>query len=184
VEAKVRRLPSSRSSNLKGRIAEAFVEAVFRRAGYFVSRTGRESQVQRLLKAGSDGYLPDFLIRKAVKRQGSDRPLHRLIPIEVKYRRDLGRFLDRFGHEAFKHAARNCPDVCFVFVTDNPGPGRSCFQVVDLLSNGELVTRDLHTVKDFEIYETTVLEYEQLIKEIFPLLDGRAPNSKVAGTQA
>lgn len=30
-------------SNLKGRIAEALVESIFRQAGYTVSRLGRES---------------------------------------------------------------------------------------------------------------------------------------------
>lgn len=52
------------SNHLKGRIAEAFVEAIFQRAGYSVSRVGRESQVQRLVKIGTDEFLPDFLIRK------------------------------------------------------------------------------------------------------------------------
>ena len=49
---------------LKGRIAEAFVEAIFRRAGYRVSRSGRESQSLRLLRIGADSFLPDFLLHK------------------------------------------------------------------------------------------------------------------------
>ena len=39
---------------LKGRIAEAFVEAIFRRAGYRVSPAGRESQFQRPVKIGAE----------------------------------------------------------------------------------------------------------------------------------
>ena len=38
--------------DLKGRVAEAFVETIFRRAGYTVSRIGRESQGQRLREGG------------------------------------------------------------------------------------------------------------------------------------
>ena len=57
---------------LKGRIAEAFVESIFRRAGYTVSRVGRESQVHRLVKLGADEFLPDFLVRKRVARGTTD----------------------------------------------------------------------------------------------------------------
>ena len=84
----------SQVGHLKGRIAEALVEGMFMRAGYDVSRTGRESQLPRLFKTGKDEYLPDFMVRKAVERPGSDRPLHQLIPIEVKYRYDISRFLN------------------------------------------------------------------------------------------
>jgi hypothetical protein len=118
--------------HLKGRIAEAFVEAIFRRAGYLVSRIGRESQLQRLIKIGVDEFLPDFLIRKPVSRGNEQRPLHRLIPIEVKYRHDVDGFLRTCGRDLFERVAPAWPDLCFIFVTDNPVPGRSSFQVVDL----------------------------------------------------
>src|SRR5207249_10781882 len=48
-------------SLLKGRIGEGFVEAILRRAGYFVARVGRETQMPRLMKSGTDTYLPDRL---------------------------------------------------------------------------------------------------------------------------
>lgn len=48
-------------SLLKGRIGEGFVEAILRRAGYFVARVGRETQMPRLMKSGTDTYLPDLL---------------------------------------------------------------------------------------------------------------------------
>src|SRR5215472_19219479 len=38
--------------NLKGRVGEALVENIFRRAGYKVARLGRESQVQQMLRTG------------------------------------------------------------------------------------------------------------------------------------
>ena len=72
---------TDQSDHLKGRVAEALLEAIFRRAGYLVSRVGRESQLHRLVKIGVDEFLPDFLIRKQVDRQDGQRPLQRLIPV-------------------------------------------------------------------------------------------------------
>src|SRR5437016_6290877 len=40
-------------SLLKGRIGEGFVEAILRRAWYFVARVGRETQMPRLMKSGN-----------------------------------------------------------------------------------------------------------------------------------
>ena len=48
-------------NHLKGRIGEAFVEALLRRANYSVSRVGREAHLPSLLKAGPTAYMPDFL---------------------------------------------------------------------------------------------------------------------------
>jgi hypothetical protein len=80
---------------LKGRIAEALVESILRRAGYQVSRLGRESQVHRLIKVGADEFLPDFLVWKPVSGDAMDRHLHRLLTVEVKYRANLIEFLRR-----------------------------------------------------------------------------------------
>lgn len=81
---------------LKGRIGEAFVENILRRAGYQVSRLGRDSQTQHLLKIGEDEFLPDFLVWKKVNgRPDSERFLHRLLMIEVKYQASLGEYLRR-----------------------------------------------------------------------------------------
>jgi hypothetical protein len=157
---------------LKGRIAEALVEAIFRRAGYVVSHSGRETQFTSLMRDDRDAFLPDFLIRKVVEREGQ-RPLHQLIPVEVKYRRDLHSFLRRDVREFCAMAAAGWPDLSAVFVTDNPAPGRSCFQIVDLRGGPTSTTRDLHHVSELDIYETTVREYERLVHAIFPLL-GRA----------
>lgn len=159
------------ASTLKGRIAEAFVEAIFRRAGYIVSRVGRESQVHRLVKIGSDEFLPDFLVRKQVRRDETGRPLHRLLPLEVKYRRDVQGFLERYGRELFTKLSAQWPDVAVVFVTDHPEPSRSCFQIVDVAMGNPSSLQDLHAVKDLDIYETTIREYEMLVREIFLLVE-------------
>lgn len=161
------------TETLKGRIAEAFVEAIFRRAGYRVSRAGRESQFQRMVKIGADGFLPDFLLHRPAGTTPSGRPLHRLIPVEVKYRASVEEFLASHGDELLLRVGEQWPELCIVFVTDRPGPGRACFQVIDLATTrpGEpLVTVDLHHVHDLDIYLTTVQEYEGLVKQIFPIL--------------
>jgi len=167
-----RRRPFERdASGLKGRIAEAFVEGIFRRAGYTVSRVGRESQVHRLVKIGSDEFLPDFLVRKQVRRDETGRPLHRLLPVEVKYRRDVDGFLRRHGKEFFGRLSEQWPDLCVVFVTDEPADGRSCFQIVEFATRRPAGLQNLHAVPDLDIYETTIREYESLVKEIFPLVE-------------
>jgi hypothetical protein len=173
-------------NGLKGRIAEAFVESIFRRAGYIVSRVGRESQVHRLVKIGSDEFLPDFLVRKQVRRDDAGRPLHRLLPVEVKYRRDVDRFLQRYGAEFFGKLSAQWPELCVVFVTDEPLEGRSCFQIVEFAPRRPADLRDLHAVPGLDIHETTVREYESLVRQIFPLVGrggiavGEVP--KLAGT--
>jgi hypothetical protein len=175
---------SELTTHLKGRIAEAFVEAIFRRAGYWVSRVGRESQPERLIKIGTDEFLPDFLIRKPVAREGGERPLHRLLPVEVKYRHDVPRYLRDYGQQLMESVAPAWPDLCFIFVTDDPEPPRSCFQIVDLWSGSTTESRDLHTVTDLGIYESTVREYEGLVREIFGLLDGRNAPAAPRSTDA
>jgi hypothetical protein len=158
---------------LKGRIAEAFVEAIFRRAGYRVSRTGRESQFQRMVRVGADGFLPDFLLHRPAGTTPTGRVLHRLIPVEVKYRASVEQFLSSHGDELIARVGEQWPELCIVFVTDVPASGRACFQVVDLATarpGAPLVAIDLHHVHDLDIYLTTVREYEGLVRQIFPIL--------------
>lgn len=163
---------------LKGRIAEAFVEAIFRRAGYRVSRTGRESQFQRMVRIGADEFLPDFLLHRPAGTTPTGRPLHRLIPVEVKYRASVEQFLSSHGDELVTRVGEQWPELCIVFVTDSPASGRACFQVIDLGAarpGGPLVAVDLHHVHDLDIYLTTVQEYEELVRQIFPILRLGAP---------
>jgi hypothetical protein len=164
---------------LKGRIAEAFVEAIFRRAGYRVSRSGRENQFLRMIRIGSDSFLPDFLLHKPAGETPTGRPLHRLIPVEVKYRASVEEFLRNHGDELLARVGAQWPELCLVFVTDHPASGRSCFQVLDVAAarpGAPLTTIDLHYVHDFDVYLTTSQEYEGLVRQIFPLLRlGAAP---------
>jgi hypothetical protein len=168
---------------LKGRIAEAFVEAIFRRAGYRVSRAGRESQFQRMVKIGADGFLPDFLLHRPAGATPSGRPLHRVIPVEVKYRASVEEFLSSHGDEFLARVGEQWPELCIVFVTDRPASGRACFQVLDVATarpGTPLVAVDLHHVHDLDIYVTTVQEYESLVRQIFPLLRLGAGPSRLA----
>lgn len=172
MQGKRRSYVSSQVGHLKGRIAEALVEGMLMRAGYDVSRSGRESQLPRLFKTGKDEYLPDFMVRKAVERPGSDRPLHQLIPIEVKYRYDIARFLSGEAAAFFDHAKR-WTGLYLVLVTDNPEAGRSCFQVLDHSEEGGATTYDLEQITTLNIYRSTILEYEHLGRKLFPLLAGQ-----------
>jgi hypothetical protein len=159
--------------SLKGRIAEALVEAMFQRAGFRVTRAGRESQFSRMVKVGSDEFLPDFLLRKPGGETPGGRLLHHLIPVEVKYRASVEEYLGRYGDELRTQVGEQWPELCVVVVTDQPAPGRSCFQVLDLAPGRPgvpLATVDLHAVPELDIYPTTVREYEGLVRQIFPLL--------------
>jgi hypothetical protein len=177
MQSKRRTRSENQVDHLKGRIAEALVEGMFMRAGFAVSRTGRESQVPRLFKEGKDEFLPDFfMLREAVERPGSDRPLHQLFPIEVKYRYDVATFMRLHAAEFFE-TARRWTGLYLVLVTDNPEPGRSCFQVLDHSDQGA-TTHDLEKDKVLNIYRSTVLEYEQLGRNLFPLLAGQRARNK------
>jgi hypothetical protein len=158
---------------LKSRIAEAFVESIFRRAGYRVSRAGRDGQGHRPVRVAADEFAPDFLLHKPAGETAAGRTLHRLVPVEVKYRASVEEFLRSHGDELVQALRAQWPELCIVFVTDHPASGRSCFQVLDPAAarSGEpLVTIDLHYVHDFDVYLTTAQEYEGLVRQIFPLL--------------
>jgi hypothetical protein len=159
--------------SLKGRVAEAFVEAMFQRAGFRVTRVGRESQLPRLVKVGADEFLPDFLIRRPAAEPVPERAAPKPIPVEVKYRASVEEFLGRHGGELRARVGERWPDLCVVLVTDRPAPGRSCFQVLDLSPappGAPLATVDLHQVPELDVYPTTAREYEGLVRQIFPLL--------------
>ena len=179
---------------LKGRIAEALVEGIFRRAGYQVALVGRQSRVQHLLKIGPDEFLPDFLVWKQVSETDSAGMLHRLVAIEVKYRGDVEKSLQR-ETSRFLRRVQQWHDLYFIFVTDRPDLGRSCFQAVDLRQcapGAPWLTMDLHEVGDLDIYWKTVEEYESLVKLIFPTLStapraavpARKPEAELAGRVA
>jgi hypothetical protein len=172
--------PATRSQdrlNLKGRIGEALVENILRRAGYKVARIGRESQVQHMLKTGISEFLPDFLVWKPVQSPNGSPSLNRVLSVEVKYRHNVPEYLERFGAAFLSDVAEQWPDLYVVIVTDHPEPSRSCFQALDLRGYDPIsppATRDLHEIPELDIYRTTVAEYEELVKQIFSLLGSPA----------
>jgi hypothetical protein len=179
-------------NSLKGRIAEALVEGMLRRAGYQVALAGRESRVQHLLKIGRDAFSPDLLVWKPLERADTVWPLHRLVGVEVKYRSDVSEYLGTHFSAEFARVAEQWPDLYCVLVTDRPEEGRSCFQAIHMRQYAPgrpSVTLDLHAVSDLDIYKTNVTEHEALVKQIFPLLSSevgsnglpRTPAAKTAG---
>ena len=168
---------------LKGRAGEAFVENVFRQSGYRVSRVGRESHVQQLLKEGKAEFLPDFLVWKPVS--GAEGPtLHRLFCVEVKYRADVEGFLRRFDGGRLASASEQWPDLKVVIVTDRPVSGRSCFQLLDLVRqapDATLHTVDLHTASELEINRAAIEEHEELVRGVFTLLASRSLPARAEG---
>ena len=82
----------------------------------------------RLGGNGSTIFSPDFSVR--LMHEG--RELRGLV--EVKYRSSVDQFVSvenqRGERSVFATARRQWPDLCFVFVTDRPQPGRSCFQAI------------------------------------------------------
>src|SRR5437667_12005635 len=125
-----------RLRSLKGRIGEAFVESILRRAGYKVSRIGRESQVQQMLRTGISEFLPDFLIWKQVDRTGGDASLNRVLSVEVKYRYDIPDVHQRYDSDvALDHAARR-QHLYVSRVARDPDPTRSGSQACDLRGDG------------------------------------------------
>lgn len=164
-------------SSLKGRIGEAFVESILRQSGFKVSRLGRESQVQHLLKTGAGEFLPDFLIWKTADQSIDGVPLHRLLSVEVKYRSNVEEYLRRFGDALFSHVGEQWSELYLVFVTDHPAAGRSCFQVIDLRESSPdtpLGTIDLCEARAFGISKRVIDEHEGLVKELFLPLSGKS----------
>jgi hypothetical protein len=68
---------------LKGRMAEALVEGIFKRAQYTVARVARETQVSALMRTGSN--VPDFVAWKALDEPDLGRRSYRLLAIDVEY---------------------------------------------------------------------------------------------------
>ena len=170
---------ANRVNNLKGRVAEALVENILHRAGYKIARVGRESQVQHMLKTGISEFLPDFLVWRPADAAVKGGPLHKVLRIEVKYRHNIPEYLARFSAAFLSDEAEQWPDLHVVLVTDDPEPGRSCFQALNLRGyepSLPLVTRDLYEVPELGIYRSTVEEYEQLAKQIFSLLAAQLPD--------
>ena len=156
---------------LKGRIAEAVMEAMFRRAGYRVSRVGREAHIPALMRVGRGDYQPDFLLWKPEPGDPPDPHLHRVLAVEVKYRWNLAEFIRQELPSLARDVRDQWPDLYYVLVTDNPEGERSCFQVFSVKDEPVASSfRNLHEVPAFDIYFSTVREYQNLVTAILGFL--------------
>ena len=158
---------------LKGRIGEAFVETVLRQASYKVSRLGRESQLQHMLKNRKSEFLPDFLVWKGVGTSSEGTPLHRILCVEVKYRANVQDYLRQFGAELLSNIGEDWPELYVIFVTDHPDEGRSCFQLLhlgDSDAGAPLSTIDLHEARALGISKEIVDRQTELVTQVFSLL--------------
>lgn len=155
----------------KSRIAEALVESIFRRADYAITKFTQEAIP---LRVGREDFSPDF---RVTREQKQGKPWEFLI--EVKYRPAIEQYLSvenqRGDKSVFLMARQKWPDLYFVFVSERPEPGRSCFQVVSLQSHeaGALfATVDLADWKELGVFRHNVEDHEELLRHIFALLTG------------
>lgn len=159
---------------LKGRMAEALVEGIFKRAQYMVARVARETQVSALMRTGQ--AVPDFVVWKALDEPSLGHRSYLLLAIEVKYCANLDDHLRRETPVRSPEVALQWPEFYEILVTDRPELGRSCFQAVHvsiLPPAAPPSTLDLHLVPGLDIYRRTVEEYEGLVREVFPLIGSR-----------
>ena len=158
---------------IKGRIAVALVESIFRRAGFALAPVVHPETSPR---QGREDLIPDFQASLAPAAGESAAPAR---VVEVRYRPQVGQYLliesQRGPHSLFTVARRQWPDLVFIFVTDHPERGRSCFQVVDLGSGPTgtpIVAGDLHAHAALGIFRQNVEEHEALLRRMFALLTG------------
>ncbi len=163
---------------IKGRIAEALVESIFRRARYRMVRCGKESDLPGTFKAGKDEDLaPDFFALKERTLSRETPGVYHTFMIEVKYRSDLPRYLAlqerEGGRSVLARSKAKWPNLHIVFVTDHPEEGRSCFQALDLASyepGDPVKTQELHEAEPFQIFPHNARDHEELAKNLFGLI--------------
>jgi hypothetical protein len=169
---------------LKGRMSEALVEGIFKRAEYMVARVARETQVSALMRTGQT--VPDFVVWKALDEPSLGHRSYLLLAIEVKYCANLDDHLRRETPARSPEVALQWPELYEILVTDRPELGRSCFQAIHvsiLPPDAEPSTLDLHLVPGLDIYRRTVEEYEGLVREVFPLIGSRSGGSRSGGSR-
>ncbi len=166
-------------NNLKGRVAEALVENILHRAGYKIARVGSGEPGSAHAEDGHQRVSPGLSRLETGQCGDHGRPTPQVLSVEVKYRHKISAYLARFGAAFLSEVAEQWPDLHVVLVTDDPEPGRSCFQALNLRGyepGAPLATRDLYEVPELGIYRSTVEEYEQLAKQIFSLLAAQLPD--------
>jgi hypothetical protein len=149
----------------KSRIAEAFVESIFRRARYQVMPI-RGAQALRI---GHEDFSPTF----GISSNGAAGPQ---FLVEAKYRPSVEQFTalenQRRDSSIYTLARKQWPNIVFVLVTDHPADGRSCFQVAtDGNGSGRpQTTLDLCQLTDLRIFPHNVADHERLLLRCFGLL--------------
>lgn len=169
---------------LKGRMAEALVEGIFKRAQYMVARVARETQVSALMRTGQS--VPDFVVWKALDEPSLGHRSYLLLAIEVTYCANLDDYLHRETPARSPEVALQWPELYEILVTDRPEVGRSCFQAVHvsiLPPAAPPSSLDLHLVPGLDIYPRTVEEYEGLVREVFPIIGSRNGGSRNGGSR-
>jgi hypothetical protein len=158
---------------IKGRIAVALVESIFRRAGIALTPVVHSETAPR---QGREDLIPGFQATLPAAGAGPPEAGH---VVEVRYRPQVGQYLlieaQRGPHSVFTVARRQWPALVFVFVTDHPEPGRSCVQVVDLAlwpAGSTVTARDLHAHPELRIFRQNVEGHEALLRRMFTLLTG------------
>jgi len=156
---------------VKSRVAEALVESIFRRARYTVESYHHAGALP--LRVGREDFSPDF----AIHVPGSNGVPERRALVEVKYRSSIDQYMSvenqRGERSVFAAANRQWPDLCFVFVTDRPQTGRSCFQALsfpELIPGVPYDTVNLVDVARFELFPHNIDDHETLLRRIFALL--------------
>jgi len=157
---------------VKSRVAAALVESIFRRARYTVEAFHHDAALP--LRVGREDFSPDFAVRMPVGNNREERWL-----LEVKYRSSVDQFMSvenqRGDRSVFNAARRQWPNLCFVFVTDRPLPGRSCFQALSFLDHPlgkPYDTVALAEVERYGIFGHNIADHEELLRRIFALLVG------------
>ena len=158
--------PHGRAMDLydtKSRIAEAFVESIFRRARYDVEPFRADPAGLRI---GREDFSPNFTVCVA---KGGPRFL-----VEVKYRTSVEQFLglenQRRDSSIFLLARRQWPALYFLLVTDHPEPGRSCFQSLASSRSGAITAVDLVSLEELKIFSHNVEDHERLLLRLVDLL--------------
>ena len=168
---------------VKGRLAEALVEAVLLDSEYRVVRAGRESQVQATFESVDSGHSADFVVWRRVESTRSGRALHDVVVMEVKYRGQLEKWLPHICERLVRQRGGRRSELHIVLVTDRPDAGRSCFQFLrlgDYVPGQPPPTRDLHEA-DLGIDRATIEKYEPLVRALFEAVRNvdRKPGGKL-----
>jgi hypothetical protein len=166
--------------DLKNQVAVAFVESIFRRAGYSLT-VFRSHEIPPHL--GRED-LPDFIAVPPITREQLGPR-----PVKVRYRRHLGQYLTveaQRGVRSFLALAKqHWPGLVVVFVADEPEPGHSCFRVLDLATWSPAdapALVDLFVHPSLNIYQLNVEEHEALARRILALLSMRRAHSAEEST--